>query len=312
MNSYQRSKDEDRAYSERLMRRATYASVSIAAALIIIKFYAWLATDSVSILASLIDSTLDILASIVTLLAVRHALVPADAEHRFGHGKLEALAGLAQSAFVVGSGGFLFLEAISRLLNEQTIKMAGMGIAVMVISMLATLLLLAIQRHAIRHSNSTAIKADYLHYSADLMVNGSVIVALLLAVNGWPGFDPLFAACIVIFILYSAWGIAKEAIEHLMDRELPDDDRVAIEKIVCAHEAVRGMHDLRTRRSGRQVFIQLHLELDDHLTLLQAHLISDDVESSVIAAYPDAEVIIHEDPASLDEPLPEFEQPPAH
>ena len=302
------SGDGDRLHAEYLMRRATYASVSIAGILILLKLYAWWSTGSVSILASLIDSTLDILASLITLLAVRHALQPADAEHRFGHGKLEALAGLGQSTFVVGSAGFLFLEAIGRLLHPQAIQMAGLGIIVMAFSVAATILLLAIQRHAIQHSGSTAIKADYLHYSADLLVNGSVIVALLLAANGWPGFDALFAGLIVVYILYSAWGIAHEAIEHLMDRELPDEDRGQIESIVRGHEAVRGLHDLRTRRSGRQLFIQLHLELDDDMSLMQAHLISDDVEARIRAAYPDAEVLIHEDPASLDEPRPEFDR----
>ena len=290
--------DPARREAERLMKRATYASVTTAVILIVAKLYAWFITDSVSILASLIDSSLDALASIINLLAVRHALTPADHEHRFGHGKVESLSGLAQSTFITGSAGFLVLEAFARLANPQPVKVIGVGIGVMVLSIVMTFLLLLIQRHTIRKTASTAIKADYLHYSMDLLVNGSVVVALLLAAGGWPGFDAVFAVAIVIFILHSAWGIAKESLEHLLDRELPDEDRARIEAIVLDYPGVCGMHDLRTRRSGRDVFIQLHLELPDNLTLVQAHAIADGVEVRIIEVYPDAEVIVHEDPIS--------------
>ncbi|MBI1195975.1 MAG: cation diffusion facilitator family transporter [Gammaproteobacteria bacterium] len=290
--------DPSRREIERLMKRATYASVATALILIIAKLYAWFATDSVSILASLIDSSLDALASMVNLLAVRHALAPADHEHRFGHGKLESLSGLAQSTFITGSAGFLLLEAFARLMNPQPVKVVSLGIAVMVLSIVMTFLLLLLQRHTIRKTASTAIKADYLHYSMDLLVNGSVVVALLLAAGGWAGFDAVFAVCIVVFILHSAWGIAKESLEHLLDRELPDEDRARIEAIVRSYPGVCGMHDLRTRRAGRDVFIQLHLELPDNLTLVQAHAIADGVEVRIIEVYPDAEVIVHEDPIS--------------
>lgn len=290
--------DPSRREIERLMKRATYASVATATILIVAKLYAWFVTDSVSILASLIDSSLDALASLVNLLAVRHALAPADHEHRFGHGKLESLSGLAQSTFITGSAGFLMLEAFARLMNPQPVKVVGLGVGVMVLSIVLTFLLLLLQRHTIRKTNSTAIKADYLHYSMDLLVNGSVVVALLLAANGWAGFDAVFAVGIVVFILHSAWGIAKESLEHLLDRELPDEDRERIESIVLSYPGVYGMHDLRTRRAGRDVFIQLHLELPDNLTLVQAHAIADAVEVRIIEVYPDAEVIVHEDPIS--------------
>jgi ferrous-iron efflux pump FieF len=160
----------------------------------------------------------------------------------------------------------------------------------------------------IRKTDSTAIKADALHYRTDLMVNGSVIVALWLSVQGWAGFDALFAIGIAIYILYSAWEIVGQAFDHLMDRELPDVERAKIKRIAKAHKEVHGMHDLRSRRAGTATFIQLHLELDDDLTLLQAHKISDEVEWSLQAAYPGAEIIIHIDPISVvaDEPVPDF------
>jgi len=292
----------------RLMRLATYASTATAVTLIVAKLFAWLWTDSVSILATLIDSCLDAAASLVNLLAVRHALEPADKEHRFGHGKAESLAGLAQATFIAGSAGFLLLEAAGRFFHPKPVEVIGVGIGVMVFSITATFILLAIQRHVVRKTGSTAIKADSLHYTTDVLVNGSVIVALLLAAYGWQGFDSIFAIGIAVYILYSAWIIAHEAIQHLMDRELPDEDRKRIHDIVISQKHVKGMHDLRTRRAGTTVFIQLHLELDDKLTLLHAHSIADAVEARIRKAYPDSEIIIHEDPASLTEPMPEFDQ----
>jgi ferrous-iron efflux pump FieF len=294
----------------RLMRLATYASIIVAITLVFAKTVAWALTDSVSLLATLIDSTLDALASLINLFAVRHALSPADKEHRFGHGKAEALAGLAQSTFIAGSAGFLLLESGRRLLNPVPLESYGPGMVVMLFSIALTLALMMFQRHVIRKTNSTAIKADALHYRTDFIVNGSVILALWLAVEGWGGFDALFAIGIAVYILYSAWGIVRQSLDDLMDRELPTAEREAIEKIATAHLQVNGMHDLRSRRSGMATFLQLHLEVDDDLTLLQAHEISDDVERQLQEAYPTAEIIIHIDPISVvpHEPVPAFLQ----
>jgi len=283
----------------RLLRLATYASTSVAIFLIGAKLIAWGASDSVSLLATLIDSILDALASIINLVAVRHALTPADKEHRFGHGKAEALAGLSQSLFIAGSAGFLLLEAGRRIVNPTQIESIELGIVVMVISIVATLLLLGFQQHVIRKTNSTAIRADALHYRTDLMVNSSVIVALLLASIGWNGFDGLFAAAIGIYILYSAREIIITSYDHLMDRELPDEDREKIKALVLQHPSARGLHDLRSRHSGTMTFIQLHLELDDDLSLLEAHKISDEVEDNILSAFPGSEIIIHIDPQSV-------------
>lgn len=292
----------------RLMRLATYASISVAVTLVAAKLAAWMVSDSVSLLATLIDSTLDALASLINLVAVHHALSPADREHRFGHGKAEALAGLGQAAFIAGSAGFLLLQAGRRLLDPVPLEAYGLGVTVMLFSIVATLALLTFQRYVIRKSDSTAIKADELHYRTDLLVNASVILALLLSVQGWPGFDALFALGIAIYILYSAWSIVGQSLDHLMDRELPDGERANIKRLATSHTQVRGMHDLRSRRSGVSTFIQLHLELDDELTLIQAHKISDEVELNLLQAYPGAEIIIHTDPVSVVplEPVPAF------
>jgi ferrous-iron efflux pump FieF len=290
----------------RLMRLATYASVSVAISLILAKLIAWFWTDSISLLATLIDSTLDATAAILNMVAVRHALAPADKEHRFGHGKAEALAGLGQAMFIAGSAGFLMLEAFGRFFHPQTPQAIEVGIGVMILSIVATLGLLAVQKHVISKTNSTAIKADSLHYKTDLYVNGSVILALVLAAYGWVGFDAVFAIGIGIFILYSAWEIVQHAMDDLMDRELSNEERQQITDIVLAHPEARGMHDLRTRKSGITYFIQLHLELDANLLLKAAHKIADEVEASLLTAFPNSEIIIHEDPEGLVEEMPDF------
>jgi ferrous-iron efflux pump FieF len=284
----------------RLMRLATYASVGTACVLIVVKVIAWFITDSVSILATLVDSSLDVLASLLNMVAVHHALQPADREHRFGHGKAEALAGLGQSMFIAGSAGILLLQAFGRILHPQDIS-AGLqiGVGVMIFSIIATIALMTFQRYVIRHTDSTAIKADALHYKTDLLVNASVIAALFLTYYGWVHFDALFAIAIALFILYSAWQIIREAIDLLMDHELPDEEKQKIRAVVVQHPKTRGFHDLRTRRSGTTVFIQLHLELDSTLSLFDAHAIADEVGKELVKLFPDAEVIIHEDPVEV-------------
>ncbi len=286
------------ADNARLLRLATTASVVTAALLIGAKLTAWLLSGSVSVLASLVDSTMDVAASALNLLAVRYSLMPADTEHRFGHGKAESLAGLAQATFIAGSAAFLVLHAVERLLNPHALNDVGVALAVMTFSIVATAVLLAIQRHVIRRTHSSAIRADSLHYLSDLLTNASIIVALLLASRGWSGLDPLFGLGIAAYILYSAWHIGHDAFQTLMDRELPEADQQRIRDCALSHDEVRGLHGLRTRQSGQTRIIQLHLELDDHLSFLQAHRIADEVEQELHALFPSTDVIIHQDPAS--------------
>ncbi|MDQ6991824.1 MAG: cation diffusion facilitator family transporter [Mariprofundaceae bacterium] len=280
------------------MKRASYASASVAGLLIISKLMAWLWIDSVSLLATLLDSCLDAVASLITLFAVRHALEPADSDHRFGHGKAESLAALAQSMFMTGSALFLMLAAFSRFFHPEPLQYVTIGLVVMVFSILSTLALLSFQHMVIRKTSSVAIQADAMHYKTDLYMNISVILALLLAYYGWSGFDVLFALGIGVFILYSAWEIIQLALKDLMDQELSDDERENIRHIIIKHPKALGVHDLRTRKSGTTLFIQLHLELNDDLPLIEAHAISDEVEAALLEVYPCAEIIIHEDPVS--------------
>ncbi len=292
----------------RLMRQATYASVGVATTLVAAKLGAWAVTGSVALLSTLIDSLLDGAASLLTLAAVRQSLIPADEEHRFGHGKAEPLAGLGQSAFIGGSAFFLLLEATDRLMSPQPVTQGAVGIAVMVFSILMTLGLVAFQRHVVRKTGSTAINADSLHYAGDLLINGSVIVSLVIGMaGGWAGIDPLFAIGIAGYLLFNAWGIGRDAVNLLMDRELPEEERERIRAICLEHPGVHDVHDVRTRSTGRQVFIQLHLELDGAWTLSAAHAAAVSVEKALRDAYPGGDVIIHQDPAGVREDYhPEF------
>jgi ferrous-iron efflux pump FieF len=293
--------------SERLRRIATYASVTVAAILIAVKFAAWLETGSVALLSSLVDSLLDIVASLVNLVAVRHAMSPADREHRFGHGKAEPLAVLGQSAFITGSAMLLLAEAIRRLVSPVPVENPPAGIAVMVFSIVVTIGLVLYQRHVVRRTGSIAISADELHYRSDVVLNLSVIAALVLgSLLNFPLLDPLFGAAIGIWIVYSAVRLARLSLFQLMDHELPDDEREKIRGIVQSHPDVVAAHDLRTRVAGPTAFIQIHIEMDGAMSLIRAHEISDEVEAELRAAYPNAEVIIHQDPEGIEEPRSSF------
>ena len=287
----------------RLVNWAAMASVAVASFLILAKFAAWLLTDSVSLMSTLIDSLLDVGASLVNLVAIRHALEPADREHRFGHGKAEALAGLAQAAFVAGSAAFLLAQAGERLLRPRPLANPDIGLAVMALSIAVTIGLVVFQKYVMRRTRSVAIGADSLHYEADILANLGVIVSLVLVSRfGLGAADPLIAMAIVGYILWGAWGIGASSLHILMDRELPDGEREKIRAIARAHPAVRGVHDLKTRSSGARIFIQLHLELDGAMSLTEAHVVAEDAISRIMAVYPNAEVIIHEDPEGVIEP----------
>jgi len=280
-----------------LLKLASVASVITASFLIVVKLAAWYVTGSVSLLASLVDSVMDSFASLINLFAIRYSLQPADEEHRFGHGKAEPLAGLAQAAFIAGSAIFLVFHAVDRLRFAHQLEHVGIGIGVMVLAIVMTVLLLIIQRYVIRKTNSTAIRADSLHYATDLLTNISILLALYLSTLGWIWADPVFAIGVAIYIFYSAFHIGQESFQQLMDRELPDDILQKIQATAMGHPAVKSTHEMRTRQSGHTKFVQLHLVLDDDMTLRQAHAIADKVEAEIKAFLPGAEVIIHQDPS---------------
>ena len=280
-----------------LLKLASAASVITAVFLIVAKLAAWSVTGSVSLLASLVDSVMDSIASLINLFAIRYALQPPDKDHRFGHGKAEPLAGLAQAAFIAGSAIFLIFHAIDRIRYPHQLDQIGIGIGVMVLAIILTLVLLVIQRYVIRKTNSTAIRADSLHYFTDLLTNVSVLLALYLSTLGWAWADPAFAIAVAIYIFYSAFQIGHDAFQQLMDRELPDDILQQIRATAMEHVEVTGIHEMRTRQSGQTRFVQLHLELHEDMSLKRAHAIADEVEAEIMAFLPDSEVIIHQDPS---------------
>lgn len=288
----------------RLLKAVTVVAVITAAALSLFKTAAWLATGSVSLLASLVDSLMDLLASGINLVAVRYALTPADDEHRFGHGKAESLAGLGQATFIAGTAVFLVLQAIDRIIHPQPLTTPTVGIAVMAVATLATLLLVAFQRSVARRTGSSAVAADGLHYLTDVLVNLSIIAALTLDMMGLARIDAWLALAVAAYVFTSAWRIATDAVQTLMDRELPPHVQQQIVELARSHPQVLGVHDLRTRRAGRVYFVQLHLELDDDIPLAGAHAVGEAVAASIRERFPTADVLIHHDPVgSLAGPL---------
>lgn len=285
----------------RLLRRATLAATLVAVTLILGKAVVWWLSGSVALLASLVDSLMDGGASLVTLLAVRYSLQPADAEHRFGHGKAEALAGLGQSAFISVSATLLMIEGARKALNPEPVTATTLAVGMMLVSIVLTLALVSYQRHVVRMTRSTAVAGDALHYASDLVMNVAIIGAIIAAGYGYARVDALVALVIGAFMLVAALRIGYMAVQLLLDHELEDDERTRIAAAITAHPGVQGFHDLRTRRSGRTTFIQVHVELDKDLSLEAAHAIIAGAGRRVRELMPGAEVIIHADPVPVGE-----------
>lgn len=284
---------------EKLVKRATLSAVLISIVLIIIKLLTCWLTGSISLLASLLDSSIDLLASGLNFFLVRYALKPADNDHTFGHGKAESLAALAQSTFIIGSATIVLLSSVKSVISPSEIQVPLLGIIISIISTVITAFLVLYQKYVIKLTRSKAIEADMLHYSSDMLMNIAVICALALSWYGVTYADAFFAFFIALYICYNAYQIAYNAIQDLLDRALPDSDNAKIAEIIAAYPDVRGFHDLKTRQAGPLKFIQLHLELDDDMPLIQAHAIADSVEKRLSEEFSPATVIIHQDPISV-------------
>ena len=293
--------------SGKLQRAASYASLLVALTLVAAKIWAWSATGSVSVLSSLVDSFLDVMAAGITVIAVRIALQPADSEHRFGHGKSEGLAALLQALIITGSGIYVFYEAIGRIYSPREITAPEIGLGVIVIATVATALLVWLQHYVGRVTGSVAIKADAIHYQSDLIINLGVGFAIIL--TSWTGYtiiDPLVGMIIAIVVLKSAFSIANHSLEILLDHEIPTEDRQAIEAMARAHPDVRGLHDMKTRFGGSHYIVQFHLEMDPDISLRRSHEILDAVEAAILQPYPGCELLIHADPLGLPERRDDF------
>ncbi|KUO49462.1 MAG: cation-efflux pump FieF [Sphingomonadales bacterium BRH_c3] len=283
-----------------LTRSAALASIATALFLVGLKLWASWRTGSTAMLGSLADTALDLVASIATLIGVWVASHPADENHRFGHGKAEALAAIFQVMLITLSAGGIALRAITQLAEGGQTAAAQEGIAVSLIAIAATFALLAWQRHVIARTSSVAIKTDHLHYQSDILLNLAVIAALVL--DQYLGFgiaDPLFGLGIAAWLAWGAWRAGGEAINHLMDKEWPDQRREEFLEVLARHPDIRGVHDLRTRTSGADDFVQFHMAVEPHLTIVEVHDLMDEVEARIAREFPGVEVLIHPDPQGL-------------
>ena len=277
--------------------RAGYAAIFIVCILIAVKSFAYYESNATSILSSLTDSVLDAAVSLMALGSLYYARRPADADHRWGHGKMEAVSALFQAAIIIGGGAFLLFESISRFFHPVPVTHHMTGIYVIGFSIVLSIVLVMIQRHALRQSESLAIEADSVHYGSDIMINLGVVIVLVLSAYGAPFWiDPLFAIFVAGFMAYLAWGIALKSLNMLLDRELQDGERAKIITIIESHEGVLGWHDLRTHRNGPDYVVSFDVEVDADLSLLSAHDIAKDLEAGILMLYPRADILIHIDP----------------
>ncbi len=282
------------------VKASSIVTMVMVSLMIATKAWAWLASGSASMLGSLTDSLMDITATLMSFLVLSYALRPADDDHRFGHGKAEALAGLGQAAFIAGSGCLLAFHGIERLINPVELTHSLLGVWVSIFAIVCTLVIVFVQNKVVKHTESIAIKADSVHYKGDLILNAAVLLAILLAYYGVLYADPLFAIGVAGYLLYNSWDIATESASHLMDKELPDEEKQSIFEIARNHNDVYGVHGIRTRQGGKVKFIQLHLELDDNLPLIRAHKVADEVEAMISARFEsEIDILIHLDPLSV-------------
>ncbi len=288
--------------NQRLMRLSTYITVAGVSSIILAKTFGWFITESVTMLASLVDSLLDICVSIMNLLAVHYALQPPDHEHRFGHGKVEDIAVFSQAVFFALSGVFVIYAAIQRFFspNEQVISAGKFGVEILLISIVITIGIIAFQRYVMRRAKSNVIEADSLHYFVDFLTNGCAILGIIIT-SYWelPIFDNITAILISIYIIYNAMKLFRKAFNNLMDHELDEDQRQIIIKVIKSNNNILGFHDLKTRYAGAKPFIQFHLELDGNMSLKCAHNISIEIEQALLVKFPNAEIIIHQDPEGI-------------
>jgi ferrous-iron efflux pump FieF len=280
-----------------LTQRAALASVSMALFLLILKIWAAWQTDSVSMLGSLADTGLDIVASVVTLFSVRLAAQPADGNHSFGHGKAEALAALFQTMLIIASALAIGWRGISHFGVDAPPTHPQLGISVSLVAIAMTFVLIRYQKSVVKRTGSIAIHADHVHYASDLLLNASVIAALVLdSMLHVHGADPLFGVAIAAWLIWHARDVAATAIDQLMDKEWPPEKRERFLVVAQGHPELRGIHDLRTRSSGAHDFVQFHVWVDPLMTVLEAHRVMDEVEAKLMAEFPGTEVLIHPDP----------------
>jgi len=282
-------------------QKAALVSLGVGLSIIALQLFAYFQTNALVMLASMLESVGDAIAAATAFYALRIAHRAPDKNHRWGHGKAEPLVTLGQATFIAGSGIYFLIQSGARLLSPEPVEATGIGITIMVISSVLILALLIYQHRVVDRTHSMSIKADFLHYMNDMLVNVVVIVALLISGMGLEWFDGAASLVISLYILYTAWKLACTAARELMDVEMDDEDRHIISEIILAHHGVSGMHDLRTRRSGPDVFIDAHVEMPGHLSLQEAHHVTEMLEEALLRRYPTARIILHQEPAGIDD-----------
>ena len=287
---------------DHMKHHAAVASISLAILLSGLKLFATIASGSLAVFSSMIDSVSDVLGSAITFIAIKYSTRPATDHHRYGYGKAEAVSALVQAFFVAGSGLFVLYDAFMRFFHPRVLDETPLAIAIMVFSLIATLFLITYQKHVAKLTQSQAINADSAHYVVDILTNASIILSLTIVKFFeiyW--FDTLTALVIAVYLLFNAYQLVVEAFDVLLDRELSDEIRQNIGYIISRHAFVKGFHDVRTHSLGNEYMIEIHLELDGRLSLFETHQLSDKVEAAIMEEYPNAQVIIHQDPSGVAE-----------
>lgn len=280
--------------------KAIALPIGLSILLVILKVYGWRETDSVSLLSSLLDSAMDIMVSGMNLAAVLYAAKPADDDHRHGHTAIEDIVGLVQASFIAASALFLWYEAAQRFITPSEVQNPEIGVGVLAVSVLVPLGIVWYQKRALKQTNSVVLEADNLHYLTDVLMNGLIIVSIIIAAQaGFGWVDPVLATFIGGYILWSAFKIGARAFNHLMDKEVPEEEFMQIVEMIKSHEGALGCHALKTRYSGSKMFIQLHLDVDANLNLREAHDIAEQLEEKLEGAFADAEAIVHLDPKEV-------------
>ena len=289
-----------------LIKSASYASVMIAGIILIIKIYGWVATESQSLLASLIDSFLDVSSSLINLIAVTVALMPPDDNHRFGHDKFQDLAIFSQSIFFFASCLFMLFSSVRALYLGDAPENPEVGANAMYVCIFLTFVLVCYQSYVVKRTDSRIIAADKLHYFSDFLTNVVVVISLYLS-NSMSYIDAIAGIGISVYIIYTSYVLFRDAVRNLSDEEFSLEERKKIISIVREFIEAKGLHELKTRSAGSKPFIQLHLELDGSLSLNKAHEISDRIADRLMKEYPRAEIIIHQDPAGLEGKINDLE-----
>lgn len=289
-------------YHNNLIKIISLLSVIAASSILSLKIFAFIVTESVAILASLIDSALDVSVSVMNFLAIKYSLAPPDDKHRFGHEKIQDLAIFAQSIFFFGSGIFTILSAIQHFVLGVEIKDQFFGSMIMLITIIITVIIIILQSYVIKITNSNIIKADKLHYTTDLLTNIAVVIGVYISID-YPIVDIILGTLIAIYIIYGAYNLFTDATKRLLDEEFEPQERQKIINIIREIKEVKGLHDLKTRKAGNKPFIQFHLEFDQNISLKDSHTIVEKIEKLIEEKFIGAEIIIHQDPEGIDEKI---------